>query len=361
MKILFLSHKTIWRGVSVWMLRVSHYLRDAGHEIHILAHPGNPLWERDVEGLHVKPLTIRFDFDPRAVLYVSRYIQSHQIDVLIVNNPREIQIGGLAGLAIGVPVIRRIGRQDDFRDRWKDRFYHRKLILHSITTCDYIARDIEQEMDYVKAGAIEHIANFRDPIEMEASRRAAIRHEWGVAHDELLLGTMVALEKEKGILQILEALASVRDELPPWHYIICGDGSLKATISESVRRLNLSDRVTMVGRVQDSVEKSACFDIALIYSSMEGISHTLLEYFASGRPTISTDSGGLAEVVSHEHNALVVKWSDQEALERAIVRMSTDASLRSELGQQARRDLQDRFSTAVICKEWESWLQSCIT
>ncbi len=360
MKILFLSHKTIWRGVSVWMLHLSRYLRDAGHEIHILAHPDNPLWRLDTDGLHVERLSIRFDFDPRAILQVARYVQAHDIELQILNNPREIQIGGLAGLATGVPCVRRIGRQDDFRNRWKDRFYHQKLIQHSITTCDYIARDIERSMQYVSAGTIEHIANFRDPISVPASRRQEIRTGWGIAPDQLLLGTMVALEKEKGILQILDALAVVQDHLPPWRYVICGEGTLRETIAHRIHSLHLQDRVMMVGRVQDSAEKSACFDIALLYSSMEGISHTLLEYFASGRPTISTDSGGLAEVVRHERNALVIKWNDQRGLESAIVRMARDRALRQTLGSQARGDLVDHFSTEVKCREWERWLRGCI-
>ena len=342
MKVLFLCDKKIWREVSVWMLNLSHNLTASGHEVHIVANKENPFWQKEITGLITKEIRIRFDFDPIVIVQLHSYIKKHNIDLIILNNRRELQVGGVAARIAGIPSIRRIGRQDDFRDRRKDSYYHRHFITHNVTACQYIATDIENAMPYVNTGEIKHIHNFRDRFDILPERRQEIRKNWNIDQDTLLFGTMVALEKEKGVIPLLHALHKVNDQLPQWKLVVCGEGSLRGQIEQKIIELQLEDQVHIAGFIADSVEKSACFDIAILNSSMEGISNTLLEYFASGRATISTDSGGLAEIVRPDHNSLVILWDHKEALETSIVSLANDDKLRARLGRQAQLDLEKR-------------------
>ncbi len=360
MRILFVSDKKIWRGVSVWMLKLSHFLTRHDHEVHILANPENPYWQKNHSGISSDALKIRFDFDPLAIIQLTHYIKRHQIQLLILNHRREVQVGGIAARLAGIPTIRRIGRQDDFRSKAKDKWCHTRLIDHSVTTCAYIARDIEASHAYVAGGSISHIHNFREPYDPDPSMVIALRKEWRVKQGQLVIGTTVALEKEKGVIPLIKALHAIKDQIPDWRLIICGEGTLLHKIQETIRELQLGDRVHLAGHVSNSVAKSACYDIAVLNSSMEGISHTLLEYMASGRSIVSTDSGGLAEVVRHDHNAIVVKWSDQSALERGLLTLARDPEMRARLGNQAKQDLSQSFSTEIRCAEWQDFLAKAI-
>lgn len=62
----------------------------------------------------------------------------------------------------------------------------------------------------------------------------------------------------------------------------------------------------------------------------------LFEYMASGQAVLTTDLPGWADVVQHDHNALLVPPSDVDAMREALVRLRDDATLRQTLGQTAR-------------------------
>jgi glycosyltransferase involved in cell wall biosynthesis len=72
-------------------------------------------------------------------------------------------------------------------------------------------------------------------------------------------------------------------------------------------------------------------DAAILSSSWENFPHTVVEALAVGTPVISTDAGGVAEVVHDNVNGLLVPAGDGESLGAATRRFATDAQLRERL------------------------------
>ncbi len=126
---------------------------------------------------------------------------------------------------------------------------------------------------------------------------------------------------------------------------IVGDGPERAHLTFLVDQLDLADRVTLLGtRTSAEVrEELDATDVLLLPSLSEGISNAVLEAMAAGRPVLTTDCGGMREVVDDGVDGLVVPIADVDAVADALERLAADPDLRTRLGaaaaERADRDL----------------------
>jgi glycosyltransferase involved in cell wall biosynthesis len=75
--------------------------------------------------------------------------------------------------------------------------------------------------------------------------------------------------------------------------------------------------------------------------------NVLKEAMAVGVPVVTTQLGGIEELVAHEKTGLLVPAGDVEALAKALQRLLTDVELRQRLANQARRVIEERFNLEV--------------
>ena len=85
------------------------------------------------------------------------------------------------------------------------------------------------------------------------------------------------------------------------------------------------------------------FDVFVLASHMEGLGSTILDAMALGLPIVATKAGGIPEMLRHRETALLVPPRDPQQLSRAILELLGDHTLRTYLGQNARRQV-ERFS-----------------
>jgi len=83
--------------------------------------------------------------------------------------------------------------------------------------------------------------------------------------------------------------------------------------------------------------------VLVVPSRREALARVIMEAFAAGIPVVAAKSGGIPEVVRHEHNGLLVPTEDSRALAAAVRRCLDDAELRNRIVAQARRDYLARF------------------
>lgn len=159
---------------------------------------------------------------------------------------------------------------------------------------------------------------------------AARRDSWSV----LFLGR---LEKEKGIYDLLEALAALRVRIPGVKLLCAGEGDF-AGVSRRVEDRSLQGCVDMLGWVEGE-EKRSLIDRAAVFvlpSYKEGVPMSILEAMAHGLPVVATSVGGVPDIVQTEVDGLLVRPGDVAGLTAALERMLSDESLRRTLAQRAR-------------------------
>ena len=117
--------------------------------------------------------------------------------------------------------------------------------------------------------------------------------------------------------------------------LVAGDGSIRHELAEYIERRGLSDRVTLLGRVDDDrlVELYAGCRAVLFAPYEEDYGYVTLEAFLSRKPVITArDSGGTLEFVVNGVNGYVCEPTP-EALSSAVDRLGTDATLAASLGE----------------------------
>jgi glycosyltransferase involved in cell wall biosynthesis len=106
--------------------------------------------------------------------------------------------------------------------------------------------------------------------------------------------------------------------------------------------------VTFVGEAADVVPYLHAADAFVFPTEKEAFGIALIEAMACGLPVITTPVGGIPDIVTPEHDAIVVRPGDPDSLRSAIVRLHADPELASRLGRAARETVTARYAHATV-------------
>ena len=182
-----------------------------------------------------------------------------------------------------------------------------------------------------------------------------LRKKLGLNGEKILV-TLCRLVPEKNVDHILEALATIRDQLPPYHYFILGQGGEQDALKKLVHARGLDECVSFVGMVphdQLTNKEGAYLNLAdafILTSDREPFGICYLEAGACGKPVIAYSSGGVVDIVDHEETGLLVPRGDIEATGKAIERILRDGDFARRLGTHARKRIESHFSHPKINK-----------
>ncbi|NEQ81734.1 MAG: glycosyltransferase family 4 protein [Moorea sp. SIO2I5] len=145
----------------------------------------------------------------------------------------------------------------------------------------------------------------------------------------------------KGQVRALHALSNPRWKDRNWSLSLFGSGSDARLIQKAADFYGLSDRVHLVGFV-DNIRKDIwnSHHLLLMPSMLEGMPLTLVEAMLCGRPAVVSDVGGARELVRDGFNGFLAGSPFANQIEDALERMWQAKEQLPELGQQAYKDAQ---------------------
>lgn len=183
------------------------------------------------------------------------------------------------------------------------------------------------ELDYSKVSVIYNGIDF-----------SRLHHENVVAEERdcsvLFWGR---LYYNKGIMQLIRALALVKKDFPKVSLDVCGKGHLEAKINALTNKLGLEDNVHIQGYVSNEFlnEKIRTASVVALPSLYEGQPVAVLEAMAYRKPVIMYDFPFAREYVTDWHNGLIARGGDVEDLAERLRTALSDKRLRQKLGQNA--------------------------
>ena len=159
-------------------------------------------------------------------------------------------------------------------------------------------------------------------------------------------------EKHYGVDRVLRAFAIIQKRIPEAELIVAGDGSERLALERLAGELCLTN-VKFTGRVgQDRVvELYDSADIFLNGSEIDNQPLSILEAFACGLPVVTTDAGGITDMVTHERTALVVSQGDHEHLAASALRLLDDPELAQRIIQQGREECR-KYEWDAVRDQW---------
>lgn len=169
--------------------------------------------------------------------------------------------------------------------------------------------------------------------------RRAVRREWGVGPEHLLVGVMARLDPMKDIPTFFKAAAQAARSDASLRFICVGTGPLEEELRSLASSLDLEDRLIWAGFRADAERVCNGFDMCVLSSRTEGFPNVLGEAMACGVPCVTTDVGDAGLIVGD--TGVVVPPGEPEALAEGILTM-TDRIRQGEVaGVRAR--IKERF------------------
>ncbi|HEY2038136.1 MAG TPA: glycosyltransferase [Edaphobacter sp.] len=149
--------------------------------------------------------------------------------------------------------------------------------------------------------------------------RGAARIALEIPQDAEAVVYVGRLDMAKGLGELIEAVASLRNRRPHLHAWIVGDGPARQQILEAIATHGVGDRITLSPSCPtDQVALwMAASDLITLPSYREGCPNVVIEALASGRPVVASDVGGIPELMDDSSGRLV-PTRDKDALSRAL-------------------------------------------
>jgi glycosyltransferase involved in cell wall biosynthesis len=223
-----------------------------------------------------------------------------------------------------------------------------------------VSPDLERRMRELRA---RRVSRALVPAAVPRRRRESdrVRAELGVSPGTVLLVTVARLAPQKGLPDLLDALALLTGEgtgpfpepapgpasgpepetgpegaaagVPPLFAVIAGEGPLGPDLDRRIRAGNLP--VALLGARDDAADLIAAADVVVLPSRWEGQPLVVQEALHLGAALVATDAGGTAQVSADA--AMLVPPGDPVALAAALARLRVDPATRNDLGERARR------------------------
>jgi glycosyltransferase involved in cell wall biosynthesis len=126
-------------------------------------------------------------------------------------------------------------------------------------------------------------------------------------------------------------------------FLIAGDGELRADLERYARELGLADRVRFLGWRRDLATLYAATDVFLLTSRNEGTPVALIESLAAGVPGVSTDVGGVRDVIVGDHVGLLAPSGDADALASHVSALLAEPDRARQMGARGRETIVARY------------------
>jgi polysaccharide biosynthesis protein PelF len=189
-----------------------------------------------------------------------------------------------------------------------------------------------------------------DPVRIETVYNGVDPADFPPAGREPELPTITwagRIDPIKDLETLLRAFALVRERLPAARLRVfggtpAGNEAYRDRCLALAAELGVAGAVSFEGRVAQIRDAYAAGHVVVLSSISEGFPYTLIEAMTSGRATVSTDVGGVAEAVADV--GLVVPPRDPDAMAEACLRLLRDDLLRHRMGAAARRRALELFT-----------------
>ena len=233
-------------------------------------------------------------------------------------------------------------------------------------------RQREEIMGF-KIGSQKKVVSVSLGLELERfldteRHRGYLRRELGFSAKTKLVGIIARLVPIKNHKMFIDAATElkVKSEKLEVKFLIVGDGELRGNLEDYVRKKGLEDDIVFLGFRRDMERVYADLDLVVLTSINEGSPVALIEAMSAGRPVVSTDVGGVGDLLSSRFKVqgsrfnlryckegILVDSGDSEGLAMAMKELLEDDMLMQRMGEKGKEAVYPRYDISCLVKNME--------
>lgn len=322
------------------VFHVAERLIRRGHNVQVICPHGGWLpKELRESGIVVHETHMKGSGWIKTVGLVRELIKSQRFDLVHSHLTRATYFGAIGATLTRIPAIAtvHIANHDQIYKRMA--FGRNRLIAVS----NYVRGLLHGRG--IGARYIDTVYNGTDFTEIARHADANLHHELGIPGDRKLIGLVGRVCREKGHLEMVEAMKRIVDATPEAHAVFVGrmEPAFEPEIREAIHHARLEERITMAGLRFDIPRMLDGFAFSAMPSHKETFGIAAIEAMARGKPVIATKVGGLPELVRHNQTGLLVDL-DPESISEASAYLLNNEDELARMGANGRMLVEEKFT-----------------
>jgi glycosyltransferase involved in cell wall biosynthesis len=344
-----LEKTTFATGSAVQMAEAATGLAARGHRVIAVTRRDPELAQRFAEaGVEHVALPLRNEFDVLSARRFARLARERKVEVVHVHKGIAHAVAWGAtflGGRFALVVNRGVSFPIDFVSGFK---YRSRRVSRIVAVCESIrqvvirtGRVAPHRVGVIYAGV--NLERF-DPGRVHPE---TVREELGIPPDARVVGH-VGMRDWKGWKELVRAFPEVRADNPRAHLLLvaCTSAGQRQGVLELAREMGLAGAVTATMQRRDMPDVLAACDVVVDPSwAGTGITGTIREAMALGKPVVATSVAGNPELVEDGTSGILVQPRDVPMLSAAISRLLRDEGLAARLAQAGQSRVREGFST----------------
>lgn len=165
---------------------------------------------------------------------------------------------------------------------------------------------------------------------------------------------------QKGYDRLLKVWQSVSKRHPDWTLSIYGEFNPHHRLDQWVKELSIENTVKLFPPVKDIQKHFLNSSIHVLSSRYEGFGMVIIEAMSCGVPSISFDCPhGPSDIISNGVNGLLVENADLDGFSRALCKLIENDSLRFQMAQRAKKDI-EKYKIENVALKWKELFESLL-
>jgi glycosyltransferase involved in cell wall biosynthesis len=257
----------------------------------------------------------------------------------------------------GTPVV--VSSRRDLGDMWSP--IQRRMLRRVFNWSDCVIANSEAartgliENEKISAARIRVLPNGVDLKRYTSNgHRADKRLELGYSEDDLVVGTISNLRREKDHRTLLDAATTIVKRVPQARFFIAGTGELEEELKKMVRERGLAPYVAFLGRRDDGPQLLGAMDLMVLPSSSESLPNVVLEAMSCGRTVVASNTGGCPGLIEAGRTGELVPPRSPDVLAATIIRLLERPDVREQMGRAGRKRAETEFDINLSVKRLEA-------
>jgi glycosyltransferase involved in cell wall biosynthesis len=312
--------------------------------------------------------------DYRAYKQIKKIIREYQPDIVHTHAAKAGAVGRLAAAHCKVPVILHTFHGHVFHSYFNPIktkiFLAIERYLAKKSTCIIAISEIQKKelCENYKIAACEKFTVIPLGFDLEKfntgkeQKRVSFRKKWHIADDEIAIGIVGRMVPVKNHDMFLTAFAQLlKSTNKKVKAILIGDGECRTEIESKIQELHLTFSteknvqqeapIVFCSWIKDVENAYPGLDIIALTSLNEGTPVSLIEAQAAGIPIVTTDVGGIKDIVLENETAYIVDSNDVTGFAEKLLLLTENDPLRTDIATKGFSHVNQKFSSTRLAAD----------
>lgn len=293
-------------------------------------HVNTHLFDKSKYKILKRIITLRKIFVNYDIIHSCLELSNFYCSLVKIFSPRKVKyiatIHGIGGIFIEDKIL-----QNEIKKNWSKKYVFAIKYLQNflfkfhdefIAICYYIKHFLieKRKITEKKIRVVYHGLNVNSFVEpIDYSKIQSMREKIGISKEDFVIGYVGRLSYGKGLEYLIEVFANIIKIHNNVKLILVGDGVLRQKLQNSISSKALSHKCFITGMVRSPKDYYLLFDLFVLPSFSETTSLTTLEAMYFKRIVLTSNAGGLPEIVNDRENGFLFENGNFEQMKEKIL------------------------------------------